>query len=135
MSGLDADTVRHALQVARSRGFRRVSLQSGDDRFAATFEAGAQEVDEEEEAPAVAESREPVEAETELTSPVVGYFRSAKEPISVGDKVTVGQVVGEVVALGISNDVTSRFEGEVTEVLVESGQAVEFGQAIARVKA
>ena len=41
-----------------------------------------------------------------------------------------GDKVGEVVALGLANDVTAKQGGEVAEVCVVDGDSVEFGQRI-----
>ncbi len=67
----------------------------------------------------------------EVTAPVVGYFRPAAE-LKSGDRVEVGQSVGEVVALGISNEIGSPVEGVFDAYLVDGDAPVEFGQPVAR---
>jgi biotin carboxyl carrier protein len=69
-----------------------------------------------------------------VTAPAVGYFRESATPLEAGAVVEAGQVVAEVVGLGLANDVTTPVDGEVVEVLVAAGDAVEFGQVLARVK-
>ena len=65
----------------------------------------------------------------------MGYFHVGKSRIQVGDKIELGQVVGEIHALGIANDVTAAVAGEVVEIVASEGDAVEFGQALLKVKA
>lgn len=75
-----------------------------------------------------------------ITSPMVGTFYSSKtdggEPlITVGDTVKAGQTVGIVEAMKLMNEIEAGFAGTVTEILVENGQMVEYGQRLIKVKA
>ena len=45
-----------------------------------------------------------------------------------------GDKIGEMVALGIVNDLVAPTNGKVAEICVEDGSAVEFGQVIARIE-
>src|SRR6266702_1263577 len=70
----------------------------------------------------------------EIKSPMVGTFYSAPEPgaepyVKVGTRVAAGQVVCIIEAMKIMNEI----ESEVTGVLLENAQPVEFGQALFRV--
>lgn len=70
-----------------------------------------------------------------LTSPMVGTFYRAAAPggepfVSVGDTVTLGQTLCVIEAMKLMNEVPSDRAGVVKEILVENGQAVEFGQAL-----
>ncbi|MBM3377526.1 MAG: acetyl-CoA carboxylase biotin carboxyl carrier protein [Betaproteobacteria bacterium] len=70
-----------------------------------------------------------------LSSPMVGTFYRASSPggepfVSVGDNVTVGQTLCVIEAMKLMNEVPSDRAGVVKEILVENGQAVEFGQAL-----
>ena len=62
-------------------------------------------------------------------SPAVGYFSPAPELV-VGASVQSGDLLGLIDVLGITQEVTAPAEGVVSEVLVEDGQAVEFGQSL-----
>lgn len=133
MSGLDQDVVRHAMATARREGFRTVKLKSGDDRFSAVLDLDAWEVEEALDVVAP-ETLEQTPTEFSLTAPVVGYFRDPKETLKPGSKITSGSALCEIVALGLANDVTSKKDGEIVEVLVSPGDAVEYGQTLATVK-
>jgi acetyl-CoA carboxylase biotin carboxyl carrier protein len=70
-----------------------------------------------------------------LSSPMVGTFYRASSPggepfVSVGDAVTLGQTLCVIEAMKLMNEVPSDRAGVVKEILVENGQAVEFGQAL-----
>ena len=70
-----------------------------------------------------------------VKSPLVGTFYAAPaedaDPyVSVGDTVKKGQVMAIVEAMKLMNEIESDFSGTVTEILVENGQAVEFGQPL-----
>lgn len=70
-----------------------------------------------------------------ISAPMVGTFYSAPAPgakpyVSVGDRVSVGQVVCIVEAMKLMNEVQSEISGTVREVRTENGQAVEYGQEL-----
>lgn len=131
MSELNLDIVRHALKIARSHGYAEVELELGDSAFSARLAPGP--------APAavVADSgtSEPATpAPAPIKATVVGYYREAKTPLTVGQTVQKGDVVAVIAALGLANDVESTVSGEVVEVLVEPDQPVEYGQPLALVR-
>jgi acetyl-CoA carboxylase biotin carboxyl carrier protein len=68
-----------------------------------------------------------------VTSPAVGYFapRGGVEP---GAQLRSGDLIGHVDVLGVRHEVVSGVDGALKGFEVESGQAVEFGQPIARVE-
>lgn len=70
-----------------------------------------------------------------VTSPLVGTFYAAPaedaDPfVKVGDSVKEGQVLAIVEAMKLMNEIESDFTGTVKEILVENGQAVEYGQPL-----
>ncbi|MCH8978319.1 MAG: biotin/lipoyl-binding protein [Armatimonadetes bacterium] len=134
MADLDSDQIRHAVRTARERGFRQVRVRLGDSRFAATLPPGNGDEPRpvSQEAPHTALVQGPTDQSVE--SPAVGYFRALDPAVAVGDDVEEGEKVGEVVALGLANDVASPVAGRVEEVCVQDGQAVEFGQKVAIVR-
>jgi len=68
-----------------------------------------------------------------VSSPAVGYF-AFKSGVEVGSKVRSGDLVGYIDVLGVRQEVVSPIDGAVREFEVKSGQAVEYGQPIARVE-
>ena len=70
-----------------------------------------------------------------ITSPMVGSFYAAPSPgakpfVKVGDMVSVGQVVCIVEAMKLMNEIESEVSGRVTQICVEDGQSVEYGQVL-----
>ena len=74
-----------------------------------------------------------------IKSPIIGTAYLAAEPgakkfIEVGDKIKKGQTVMIVEAMKTMNHVPSTSDGTVKSILVEDGQAVEFGQTLILLK-
>ena len=70
-----------------------------------------------------------------IVSPMVGTYYTAPAPgakpyVSVGETVSVGQVVCIVEAMKLMNEVQSEVSGRITEIRAENGQAVEYGQEL-----
>ena len=70
-----------------------------------------------------------------VPSPMVGTAYRAPEPgakpfIEVGSKVTAGQTLLIIEAMKTMNQIPSPRAGTVTQVLVEDGQPVEFGEPL-----
>ena len=63
------------------------------------------------------------------TSPAVGVFRP-RHDLTVGDRVRVGDRLGAVDMLGVAQEVLAPIDGIVGASLVESGDAVEYGQEL-----
>ena len=74
-----------------------------------------------------------------VESPLVGTFYAAPAEdaapfVAVGDTVKKGQTLAIVEAMKLMNEIESEFDGIVEEILVENGQAVEYGQPLFRIK-
>lgn len=70
-----------------------------------------------------------------IDSPMVGTYYSAANPdspvfVKPGDSVTADTVVCIIEAMKVFNEIKAEKSGKVKSVLVENGDAVEFGQAI-----
>jgi acetyl-CoA carboxylase biotin carboxyl carrier protein len=88
-----------------------------------------------------AESPIPVEDKniTTVKSPMVGTFYSAGSPespafVKVGDKIGSESIVCIIEAMKVMNEIQAELSGTVTELLVENGEAVEYGQPLFKVK-
>lgn len=73
-----------------------------------------------------------------IKSPIVGTFYSSSSPdkpsfVNIGDKVKSGDIVCIVEAMKIMNEITSDFDGEVAEILVNNEEMVEYGQPLFRI--
>ena len=70
-----------------------------------------------------------------VTSPMVGTAYWAPEPgakpfVEVGTKVSVGQTLLIIEAMKTMNQIPSPRAGTVTQILIEDGQPVEFGEPL-----
>jgi acetyl-CoA carboxylase biotin carboxyl carrier protein len=75
----------------------------------------------------------------EITSPMVGTFYTSASPeadafVKVGDKVSADSTVCIVEAMKVMNEINAEIGGEIVEILVENGTAVQFGEPLFRVK-
>ncbi len=80
----------------------------------------------------------PAEAGPSIMSPFVGTFYASPSPeaapyVEAGQAVRKGQVVCIVEAMKLMNEIESEIDGKIVEVLVKSGEHVEYGQALFRV--
>ncbi|MEE9393052.1 MAG: acetyl-CoA carboxylase biotin carboxyl carrier protein [Planctomycetota bacterium] len=74
-----------------------------------------------------------------FNSPMVGTFYSSSSPtsdpfVAIGTKVGASTVLCIIEAMKVMNEITADMEGEVTEVLVANGEAVEYGQPLFTIK-
>ena len=73
-----------------------------------------------------------------INSPMIGVFYSAPSPdsapfVTVGKTVNKGDVVCIVEAMKIMNEITAEESGTITEVLVNNGDVVEYGQPMFKI--
>jgi acetyl-CoA carboxylase biotin carboxyl carrier protein len=74
-----------------------------------------------------------------VKSPIVGTFYRAAEPgakpfVSVGDVVKKGQVLCIIEAMKLMNEIDSEYDGEITSIYIENGQAVQYGERLFAIK-
>jgi len=74
----------------------------------------------------------------EVKSPMVGTFYGAPEPgakpyVTVGSKVTKGQIVCIIEAMKIMNEIESEHAGVVKEIGATDAHPVEYGQILFRI--
>lgn len=126
------------LEIAEADGKVRIVKAGGHAPMAVTTYAPASAMAPPIAGPATAP--EPVTAPAAptgkvVTSPMVGTFYRSSSPggeplVKVGSTVTETQSVCIIEAMKIMNEIEAGFSGTVREVLVENGQAVEFGQPL-----
>src|SRR5215470_6390756 len=88
-----------------------------------------------EEAPA---PEAPKSTALEVKSPMVGTFYKSPEPdtktyVSVGDRVSKGQILCIIEAMKIMNEIESEYSGVIKEILAEDAQPVEYGQVLYKI--
>ena len=70
-----------------------------------------------------------------VKSPIVGTFYRSAEPdaaplVDVGSMVRKSQVLCIIEAMKLMNEIDSEYEGEITNVYVENGQPVQYGERL-----
>jgi acetyl-CoA carboxylase biotin carboxyl carrier protein len=75
-----------------------------------------------------------------IEAPMVGTFYRASSPtaepyVREGDLVKEGQVLCLIEAMKLMNEIEARAGGRIAKILVENGQAVEYGQGLFLIEA
>ena len=70
-----------------------------------------------------------------VKSPIVGTFYRSPEPgaasfVAVGDQVKKDQVLCIIEAMKLMNEIDSEYDGEIVNIYVENGQAVQYGERL-----
>ena len=77
--------------------------------------------------------------EIEIKSPMIGTFYRSPSPesaayVEVGSQVTVEGVVCIIEAMKVMNEIKAEVKGVITQILVENGKPVEFGQPMFKIR-
>ena len=86
-------------------------------------------------APATVASADPAKHPGAVTSPMVGTAYRGAEPgaapfVDLGSKVVVGETLLIIEAMKTMNQIPAPRSGTVTQILIEDGQPVEFGEPL-----
>jgi acetyl-CoA carboxylase biotin carboxyl carrier protein len=70
-----------------------------------------------------------------VKSPIVGTFYRSPEPgaspfVDIGGQVKKGQVLCIIEAMKLMNEIDSEYDGEIVNIYVENGQAVQYGERL-----
>jgi len=81
----------------------------------------------------------PASSELEIKSPMIGTFYRAPSPeaapyIEVGTEVSPETVVCIIEAMKVMNEIKAEAKGVITQVLLENGKPVEFGQPLFKLR-
>jgi acetyl-CoA carboxylase biotin carboxyl carrier protein len=140
---VDTDLVRELAAMLNDTGLSEIEVEDGERKIrvsrnmtaiaapmmAAPVAAAAAP------APAAAAPSAPAISANAMKSPMVGTAYLTPEPdaapfISVGQQVKAGDTVMIIEAMKVMNPIVAATSGTVTEILVESGQPVEFDQPL-----
>ncbi len=144
MEQVDIDELKALMRIFENSGLseldieeegRRIRLKKPTQQQAVETVAGAepprgrQPADQSDNTQAVSESL------TTINAPMVGTFYAEPGPdqppfVQPGDTVDENQIVCVIEAMKLKNEVCARFPAIIEDVLVQSGEPVEFGQAL-----
>ena len=134
---IDEDAIRAIAALLHEADLSEIEIVHGETKLRVARQMVAQTV----AAPAGVTAVSPAPApgpkggEGAVLSPMVGTAYRSPEPgtrpfVDVGDEVRVGQVVMIVEAMKTMNQIIAERAGTVTEVFVEDGQPVEYGEPL-----
>jgi acetyl-CoA carboxylase biotin carboxyl carrier protein len=77
--------------------------------------------------------------EVDIKSPMIGTFYRSPSPeaasyVEVGTEVNLESVVCIIEAMKVMNEIKAEVKGVITQMLVENGKPVEFGQPLFKVR-
>ena len=147
-ASFDLDRFRKLLQLMEKYGVTEANLQKGGESW--KVRRGPKQVAMAPEvtyaAPTAAVAASPAEAAAAVApkgvtidAPTVGTFYTAATPedppfVTVGSEVRPDTTVCIIEAMKVFNQIPAEKSGRVVEVLVENGDAVEFGQPLFRIE-
>jgi len=153
---VELDNIKEIIRLMKQNDLREFELENGD--FKVRIKRGGVEAAQaapsvmvSPPAPSAAPASAPASAPAapapaaprvntkDILSPMVGTFYLSPAPdqppfVKVGDKVETNTVVCIIEAMKVMNEIKAEIKGVVTEVLVENGKPVEFGQPLFRVQ-
>jgi acetyl-CoA carboxylase biotin carboxyl carrier protein len=142
---VDTDLVRELAAMLNETGLSEIEVEAGERKIrvsrnmtavAAPMMAAPVAAAAAAPAPAAAAAPSaPASSANALKSPMVGTAYLTPEPdaapfVSVGQQVKAGDTVMIIEAMKVMNPIVAATSGTVTEILVESGQPVEFDQPL-----
>lgn len=151
----DLDRLRQLIEMMEQHGVTEVTLRRANERW--HLRRGPQEVVQAAQpaayvpqpavpapaAPASPAEQRPAEPAPSsgltIKSPTVGTFYSSPSPddppfVTVGSRVQPDTIVCLVEAMKVFNQIPAEVSGIISEVLVQNGDSVEFGQPLFRVQ-
>ena len=146
---MDIKKIEEVIKLVKANDVKKFKYKDADNEIELDFTNGASQQHsqqssqdiQQENIKSLDEKQESISNDQqEIKSPMVGTFllqdsKELTEPkIKVGDTVTEGDVIGYIEAMKVMNEVTTDVSGEVTEILVEHGDNVEYDQLLVRVK-
>jgi biotin carboxyl carrier protein len=134
---VDLQRIVDYVRLAEEVGLAEVAIEADGRAF--RFRRGmpprlATETPEQGTEPPAPADEQPTEDHI-IHSRLVGFFHRGVEPeaaplVEVGDRVEAGTRLGTIEALRTLSEVVSDVSGTVADVVVDDGQAVEYGQPL-----
>lgn len=142
---LTAKDVAEIMRILEESTFEELSLEMDGVKLNLQRGSAARQALDPPSAPNPANLLEPIPRTPahsgllEIQAPLVGIFYFAPRPgeppfVELGAKVTEETVIGIIEVMKLMNTVRSGVKGEVAEILVKNGAAVEYGEILMRVR-
>ena len=148
------DTDISEIEISTFWGAQKIRLKKGfesnkiDKKTDAPFDDSFSTIHEkiiEDPKPQVEQTVSSVKSLTEddnciiIKAPLVGTFYLSPKPgepqyVSIGDKISSGDIICIIEAMKIFNEIESDFNGVIKEILVGDGQPVEYDQPLFKIE-
>ena len=147
----DIERIKELIEIMKDNDLSEIKIEHGDDKIGLKRGCAqttmtpmpfmgmpAQAVN----APATDSTEDSASADdglVDITSPIVGTLYEAPTPdsgpyVEIGTQVSSSSVVCIIEAMKVMNEIKAEVNGTIVQVLVNNGQAVEFGQPLFKVK-
>ena len=134
---MNIENIRALAEIAKTYGLSSLEIEEGQTKINIGYTSPAPVSTQLLTAPVASAAPGPdsVTLANAVKAPIVGVFYAAASPdaepfVSVGSKVKKGDVLCIIETMKLMNEVTAEQDGEITDVCVENGEVVEFGQAL-----
>lgn len=136
---MEYEKILELIKIIEDSSLTTFSYKEGDSEILLKKEVTAVKQVEAANAKTEAAKENPGDGFEYIKAELIGTFYEAPSPqaksfVSIGDKVTKGQVVAIIEAMKMMNEVVSEYEGTVEAILVENEQIIEYGQPLFKIK-
>ncbi len=142
---MNFEKLKELIQLAKDHGLAELKIEDGDKKYcikmpyANSLSQGQILQTSNLSLPENVETKMESSGLTEIKSPFVGTFYRSSSPesdayVSLGQKITSGQVLCIIEAMKIMNEIESEISGEIVEICVENETYVEYGQVLFKVR-
>lgn len=131
---MEIDDIAAIVQILNDNHLNHISYKKGDSEISVSRNINR-------ESP-IAESTDNAKEQSQqeiryIVSPTIGTFYAASDPesspfVEVGQAVTKSTVVGIAEAMKMMTNILADNEGVIAEILVQDGDAIEYGQKLFR---
>jgi acetyl-CoA carboxylase biotin carboxyl carrier protein len=155
--GIDLKKVKELIEIMKQNGLEELEIKQGDQKIflrrsprqssAGQIVTAVPMMPQEYVAPPASQGAEtagqtaPKQEENliEIKSPIVGTFYAQPTPdsdpyVEVGSSVEPQTIVCIIEAMKVMNEIKAETSGTIAEVLVNNGQAVEYGQVLFKLR-
>ena len=142
----DLKRIQEIIEIMKENDLAEVEISHGDNKIhlkRASSQPAMTAVPMPHLAPAATAAAEPAVKKdddlAEIPSPMIGTFYAQPSPdselfVEVGSHVTEHTVICIIEAMKVMNEIKAETAGTIVEVLVSSGQAIEFDQPLFKIK-
>lgn len=131
---MEIDDIAAIVKILNDNNLSHISFKKGDSKISVSKNINR----EIQIADSIDIAKEQPQQEMRyIVSPTIGTFYAASDPesspfVTVGQTVTQSTVVGIAEAMKMMTNILADNEGVIAEVLVQDGDAIEYGQKLFR---